>query len=81
MGKESRSIIIRKDRDLQNVSPFSYKSTFADRKREARYSMGERRESSILNTPKKVPAVGTYSPIETYTKQHAPEYKIGTQAR
>jgi hypothetical protein len=40
MGKGERGTIIRKDRDLKNVGPFSYNKTFVDKRKEAAYSMG-----------------------------------------
>jgi len=39
-GKERRDNINRKDRDLANVSPFSYNKGFHDRKSESKWSMG-----------------------------------------
>lgn len=49
MGKGSRETIIRKDRDLANVGPFSYNKSFADKKREAAYSMGAKLGSSLVD--------------------------------
>lgn len=62
MGKGSRDTIIRKDRDLANVGPFSYNKSFVDKRKEAAYSMGAKLESSIVNKNIFAPAPTAYNP-------------------
>lgn len=80
IGRGSRDNIIRKDRDLVNVSPFSYNKTFVDRKRATSFSMGGKLQSSF-ETRRNVPSPSAYNPVTTFTKMHAPTYKIGTSHR
>ena len=72
MGKGSRDTIIRKDRDLANVGPFSYNKSFADKKREAAYSMGAKLGSSLVDKQNFSPAPVAYNPAHTQTKTKAP---------
>ena len=81
MGKSQRGTVIRKDRDLANVGPFSYNKSFVDKKSEASYSMGAKLESSLVNKHLFSPAPTAYNPTMTVSKLHAPEFKIGTGAR
>ncbi len=67
IGKDSRDFICRKDRDMRNVSPLSYNSTFADRKKEPAYSL-IRRPNSIFGGKSSVPEPAQYDPIVTLTK-------------
>lgn len=80
-GKDSRSISIRKDRDLANVGPFSYSTSFIDKRKEAAYSMGAKLESSLINKHLVSPSPSAYNPLSTFTKFKAPEFKIGTAVR
>lgn len=72
IGKGSRDNIIRKDRDLMNVGPFNYTKTFADTKQAARYSMGQKLDSSIMNKYLFAPAPNIYEPTPALTKEHSP---------
>lgn len=66
---------------MANVGPFSYNKSFADKKREASYSMGAKLESSLVNKHVVSPAPIAYHPSTTFTTLKSPEYKIGTGAR
>jgi hypothetical protein len=81
VGKGARGTVVRKDRDLANVGPFNYNSTFADKKREASYSMGEKLGSSLINKNDFSPSPNIYNPSTVLSKIHAPEFKIGTSKR
>ena len=59
-SKESRTKINRKDRDLANVSPYSYNKSFADRKKEAAYSLGAR--YAVPGDKRVGPAPNVYDP-------------------
>ncbi len=61
-GNTSRTQQIRKDRDLANVGPFSYTTSFVDKRREACYSMGAKLESSLVNKHLVSPAPNNYNP-------------------
>lgn len=71
-GKSSRTQMIRKDRDLANVGPFSYSMSFFDKKKEASFSMGAKLESSLVNKHLVSPAPNVYDPNSTFSKMKAP---------
>lgn len=80
VGKADRSGPPRKDRDLQNVGPFNYDKSFADRRQQPRYSMGAKLES--LEYKKRFqPAPNNYDPTQGLTKLHSPNWKIGSSPR
>ena len=82
MGKAQRGTVIRKDRDLAGVGPFSYNKSFVDKKKEASYSMGAKLESSLNNKQiANFPPPNAYNPNITQSKLKAPEFKIGTAQR
>jgi hypothetical protein len=54
--------VIRKDRDLANVGPFSYNKSFVDKRREAAYSMGAKLGSSLVNKNEFSPPPNNYNP-------------------
>lgn len=81
MGKGDRGTIIRKDRDLKNVGPFSYNKSFVDKRKEAAYSMGAKLESSLVNKNLNSPPPNAYNPNISQSKFKAPEFKIGTGQR
>lgn len=80
-GKESRTKVNRKDRDLANVSPNTYSQSFADRKREAAYSLGARYASPTEKQRLVGPAPNVYDPTEKLVKDKAPQYRIGSEKR
>jgi hypothetical protein len=81
MGKQPRGIVIRKDRDLANVGPFSYNKSFADKKSEPKFSMGAKLDSKLVNKNVNSPSPNAYNVNTSLSKTHYPEFKIGTSAR
>lgn len=82
IGKDKRTNVIRKDRDLAGVAPGSYNSNLADKKKEPAYSMGAKVQSE--NTKLVVPGAGTYeSPskiVESQGKSMGVKYEVKSLA-
>ena len=68
MGKSKRGSINRKDKDMVNVSPYSYSLSFADRRKDPVFSMGKKLGSSLTMSTTITPAPVTYEPMLTQTK-------------
>ena len=71
MGKQERGTNSRKDRDLAGVSPFSYTTSFIDKRKDPVFSMGAKLGSALKNSVCS-PDPTAYSPNITLSKYKAP---------